>query len=178
MCARRIRIVFMVSVLFGLSCNTAPDDREIIGGTFIGYTFSEQPVVDTIVDLKVNNRLIFKAYDLGRDARFVVYVQNHATAEFFLGPIRLNILDPDGNAYTYYHSPEGEAIDRPIVWPKRTTGIHHVTVDVELYRGGEVRSTFEVPLVREPVSGFLVIGISLGILAFAALAFVLIRKRR
>ena len=178
MCAWRIRIVFMVSVLFGLSCNTAPDDREIIGGTFIGYTFSEQPVVDTVVDLRINYRLIFKAYDLGRSARFVVYVQKGDTAEFFLGPIRLNILDPDGNAYTYYHSPEGEAIDKPIVWPSRTTGIHHVTVDVELYRGGEVRSSFEVPLVREPVSGLLVIGISLGILAFVTMAVVLIRKRR
>ncbi len=177
---RRIRIVLMVSALIGFSCNTAPDDREIIGGTFIGYTFSEQPVVDATVDLKSNYRLIFKAYDLGESARFVVYVQRGETAGFHLGAIRLNILDPDGNAYTYYHSPEGEAIDRPIVWPKRTTGIHSVTVDAELYpaEGGLVRSTFEVPLIREPVSGYLVAGISLGVLALVAMAVALIRKRR
>lgn len=176
--ALRIRTVFIVAMMFGLSCDTVPDDHEIIGGTFVGYTFSEQPVVDTVVDLKVNYRLIFKAYDLGRSARFVVYVQRGESADFFLGAIRLNILDPDGNAYTYYHSPEGEAIDKPIVWPKRTTGLHHVTVDVDLYRGGEVRSTFEVPLVREPVSGFLVVGLSLGVLVLVAMAVVLVRKRR
>ena len=178
MCVRRIRIVFMVSMLFGLSCNTVPDDREIVGGTFIGYTFSEQPAVDATVDLKLNYRLIFKAYDLGRSARFVVYVQKGETAEFHPGVIRLNILDPDGNAYTYYHNPEGEAIDRPIVWPSRTTGIHHVTVDVELYEGADIRSSFEVPLIREPVPGYLVVGISLGALVLVAMAVVLIRKRR
>ena len=161
-----------------LACNGATGDEQVAGGTFVGYTFSEQAVVDETRDMEAGYTLTFRAYDLGGDARFVTYVQRKISGEYYAGILRIGIVDPQGNVYTYYHSAEAEAIDRPITWTRRVPGVH--IVEVEFSARGEqmARATFEVPLIREPVSGFLVAGVSMGVLALVALTVVLIRKRR
>ncbi len=172
----------ITSVLFlmmaVLACSTAPDEDTVAGGTFVGYTFSERAVVDAAIDMEANYTLTFKAYDLGGDARFIVYVQREITGEYFSGVIRLGIVDPNGNVYTHYHSAEAEAIDRPIVWTRRVPGVHNITVEFAAPGVEQAHATFEVPLIREPVSGYLVLGISAGFLILVAMAVVLIRKRR
>lgn len=160
-----------------LACNTVPDDEQVAGGTFVGYTFSEQAVVDAALEMAGGYTLTFKAYDLGGDARFIIYVQREVSGEYYAGVIRLGIEDPEGNVYTYYHSAEAEAIDQPIMWTRRVPGVHNITVEFAVRGEEKARATFEVPLIREPVSGFLVIGISLGVLVLVAMAVVLIRKR-
>ena len=92
------------------------------GGTFVGYTFSEQPVVDEALEMEAGYTLTFRAYDLGGDARFVVYVQRKVSGEYYAGVVRAGIVDPQGNVYTHYHSAEAEAIDRPIMWTRPRTG--------------------------------------------------------
>ncbi len=174
---RRIFPVFFLMIA-ALACNTAPDDDTVAGGTFVGYTFSEQAVVDAAIEIETGYTLTFKAYDLGGDARFIVYVQREFSGEYYAGVIRLGIEDPNGNVYTHYHSAEAEAIDRPIMWTRRASGVHNITVEFVVLGGEKAHATFEVPLIREPVSGFLVIGISLGVLVLVAMAVVLIRKRR
>lgn len=159
-------------------CNGAPSDDQVAGGTFVGYTFSEQAVVDEARDMDAGYTLTFKAYDLGGDARFVTYVQRRSSGEYYAGVLRIGIVDPRGNVYTYYHSAEAEAIDRPIMWTRRVPGVHHVEVEFSARGEQKARAAFEVPLVREPVSGFLVAGVSLGVLALVAMTVVLMRKRR
>ena len=174
-----MRLILAISVLLisAVSCNVAPDDNEVAGGTFVGYSFSEQAVVDAAIEVEADYTLTFKAYDLGGDARFVVYVQREISGEYFAGVIRLGIEDPDGNVYTHYHSAEAEAIDRPILWKRRVSGVHNISVEFAP-RGDKIaRATFEVPLSREPVSGFVVIAISVGVLLLVAIAVFLIRKR-
>ena len=175
---RGIQIVSVLMII-SLACNRTPDANSIAGGTFVGYTFSEQAVVDTVIDVEAGYTLTFKAYDLGEDTRFIVYVQKKISGEYFAGIIRLGIEDPHGNVYTHYHSAEAEAIDRPIMWKRRTLGIHQVTVDFAV-RGGsqKANATFEVPLIREPVPGSILVGITLGILIIVGLGIFLIRKRK
>ena len=173
---RIIPLFFLMIAIPG--CNGASDDDQVAGGTFVGYTFSEQPVVDAALDMEAGHTLTFKAYDLGGDARFVVYVQRETSGEYYAGVIRLGIVDPQGNVYTYYHSAEAEAIDRPIMWTRRVPGLHNVEVEFAVRGDQKTRAAFEVPLIREPVSGVLVAGLSLGVLALVAMAVVLIRKRR
>lgn len=171
--------IVVILLLFSvLACGTVPDENEIAGGTFVGYTFSEQPVVDTAVELEADYELIFKAYDLGGDARFAVYARRKTSGDYFSGVIRLSIEDPEGNVFTHYHSTEGEAIDRPIMWSRRIAGVHRVSVGFQLGVNTYARASFEVPLIREPVSGFLVAGTSLGVLVLVVLAVALIRRRR
>jgi len=173
------RILPIFLLIFAVpGCNTAPADEQVAGGTFVGYTFSERAVVDQVLDMEAGNTLTFKAYDLGGDARFVVYVQRKVSGEYYAGVIRLGIVDPQGNVYTHYHSAEAEAIDRPIMWTRRVAGIHNVEVEFSVRGDQKTRASFEVPLIREPVSGFLVAGVSLGVLVLVAMAVVLIRKRR
>ena len=172
---RIIPVFFLMIAIPG--CSTTPDDQ-VAGGTFVGYTFSEQAVVDTALDMEAGYTLTFKAYDLGGDVRFVVYVQRKISGEYYAGVVRLGIVDPQGNVYTYYHSAEAEAIDRPIMWTRRVPGVHSVEVEFSARGDQKARATFEVPLIREPVSGYLVAGISLGALVLVAMAVVLIRKRR
>ena len=159
-------------------CNGAPSDDQVAGGTFVGYTFSEQAVVDEARDMDAGYTLTFKAYDLGGDARFVVYVQRKVSGEYYAGVVRLGIVDPQGNVYTHYHSAEAEAIDRPIMWTRRVPGVHNVEVEFNVRGDQKTRAAFEVPLIREPVSGYLVAGVSLGVLALVAMTVVLMRKRR
>ena len=162
---RGIQIVSVLMIIT-LACNRTPDANSIAGGTFVGYTFSEQAVVDTVIDVEAGYTLTFKAYDLGEDTRFIVYVQKKISGEYFAGIIRLGIEDPHGNVYTHYHSAEAE-------------GIHQVTVDFAV-RGGsqKANATFEVPLIREPVPGSILVGITLGILIIVGLGIFLIRKRK
>ncbi len=173
---RGILTVFLLA-FSAMSCSTAPDDDNVAGGTFVGYTYSEQAVVDAALDMEPGYTLTFKAFDLGGDARFVVYVQREISGDYYAGVIRLGIEDPNGNVYTHYHSAEAEAIDRPIMWTRRVSGVHNVEVEFVVLGGGKARATFEVPLIREPVSGTLVVGISLGLLVLVGIAVVLIRKR-
>jgi len=174
----RVILTGFLLAITALACERAPEDEQVAGGTFVGYSYSEQAVVDTALDMEAGYTLTFKAYDLGGDARFVVYVQRKISGEYYAGVVRLSIVDPQGNVYTYYHSAEAEAIDRPIMWTRRVPGIHNVEVEFNVRGDQKVRTSFEVPLIREPVSGFLVAGVSLGVLVLAGLALVLIRRRR
>ncbi len=173
------RIIAVLMLIIAISgCNTAPETAQVAGGTFVGYTYSEQAVVDAALDMEADYTLTFKAYDLGGDARFVVYVQRKISGEYYAGVIRLGIVDPQGNVYTHYHSAEAEAIDRPIMWTRRVPGVHQVEVEFAVRGDQKARTTFEVPLIREPVSGYLVVGISLGVLVLVGMAVALIRRRR
>ncbi len=174
----RVILTGILLTITALACEMAPEEEQVAGGTFVGYTFSEQAVVDTALDMEAGYTLTFKAYDLGGDARFVVYVQRKISGEYYAGVVRLGIVDPQGNVYTYYHSAEAEAIDRPIMWTRRVPGVHNVEVEFNVRGDQKVRTSFEVPLIREPVSGFLVAGVSLGVLVLAGLTLVLIRRRR
>lgn len=155
-----------------------PDEDHVAGGTFVGYTYLEQAVVDVSLEMEPAYTLTFKAYDLGGNARFIVYAQREGTGEYYPGVIRLSIEDPNGNMFTHYHDTVGEAIDRPILWTRRVPGIHNASIEFSIGRDMYARATFEVPLIREPVSGFLVAGVSLGVLVLAGLTLVLIRRRR
>ncbi len=168
-----ITVAFMAK-----ACGTTPVDDQVAGGTFVGYTFSEQPVVDEVREIEAGYTLTFKAYDLGGDARFVVYVQQNVTGEYYAGVVRLGIVDPQGNVFTHYHSAEAEAIDRPIMWTRRVPGVHNVEVEFTVRGDQKIQAAFDVPLIREPVSGFLVAGVSLGVLALVAMTVIVIRKRR
>lgn len=170
-------LAFAVAVT-ALACSTNPGEDQVAGGTFVGYTFSEQPVVDEALEMEAGYTLTFKAYDLGGDARFVVYVQRMVSGEYYAGVVRLGIVDPQGNVYTHYHSADAEAIDRPIMWTRRVPGVHNVEVEFNVRGDQKTRAAFEVPLIREPVSGYLVAGVSLGVLALVAMTVIVIRKRR
>ena len=159
-------------------CNGAPSEDQVVGGTFVGYTFSEQAVVDEARDMEAGYTLTFKAYDLGGDARFVTYVQRRSSGEYYAGVLRIGITDPQGNVYTHYHSAEAEAIDRPIMWTRRVPGVHHVEVEFSVRGEQKASVAFEVPLIREPVSGVLVAGVGLGVVVLVAMTVVLMRKRR
>ncbi len=170
-------LAFTVAVT-ALACSATPGEDQVAGGTFVGYTFSEQPVVDEALEMEAGYTLTFRAYDLGGDARFVVYVQRKVSGEYYAGVVRLGIVDPRGNVYTHYHSAEAEAIDRPIMWTRRVPGVHNVEVEFNVRGDQKTRAAFEVPLIREPVSGYLVAGVSLGVLALVAMTVFVIRKRR
>ncbi len=172
------RFAILLTAAVFICCSTAPDEDHVAGGTFVGYTYSEQAVVDVFLEMEPAYTLTFKAYDLGGNARFIVYAQRKGTGDYYPGVIRLSIEDPDGNMFTHYHDTVGEAIDRPILWTRRVPGIHNASVEFAMGGGKYARATFEVPLIREPVSGLIVTGISLGVLVLAAMAVVLIRKRR
>lgn len=172
------RFAILLTAAAFICCSTVPDEDQVAGGTFVGYTYSEQAVVDASLEMEAPYTLTFKAYDLGGNARFVVYAQLKGSGDYYPGVIRLSIEDPNGNMFTHYHDTLGEAIDRPITWTRRVPGIHNASVEFALGNGKYARANFEVPLIREPVSGFLVTGISLGVLVLAAMAVVLIRKRR
>ena len=174
----RVFLTGFLLAITALACDRAPEDDLVAGGTFVGYSFSEQAVVDTALDMEAGYTLTFKAYDLGGDARFVVYVQRKVSGEYYAGVIRLGIVDPQGNVYTYYHSAEAEAIDHPIMWTRRVPGVHNVEVEFNVRGDEKVRTSFEVPLIREPVSGILVAGVSLGVLVLAGLTLVFMRRRR
>jgi len=168
----------LLLLLTGLSCSSAPEAANVVGGTFVGYTYSEQAVVDQAIETEGGYTLTFRAYDLGGEARFVAYAQREISGAYYLGIIRLGIEDPAGNVFTHYHNADAEAIDRPIMWNRRVPGVHRVTVEF-VVRGDQIsESTFEAPLVREPVSGLLVLGVSLGVLFVAALAVILVRRRK
>ena len=66
-------LMVLIFSMGNISCSSEPDAREVIGGTFVGYTYSEQPVVETKVEVEYGYTLTFKAYDLGGETRFVVY---------------------------------------------------------------------------------------------------------
>jgi len=160
-----------------INCSSEPDAREVIGGTFVGYAYSEQPVVETKVEVEYGYTLTFKAYDLGGETRFVVYAQRAKTGDYYSGVIRLGIEDPQGNAFTFYHNTAGDAIDKPIVWTRLVTGVHIVSIEFNLYLDQYARASFEVPLVREPVSGFLIAGVGLAIFAGVVILVLVTRKR-
>jgi hypothetical protein len=141
------------------ACSSSPQEKESVGGTFVGYTYSETPIVEASVPVEYAYTIKFRAYDLGEEARFVVYAQREQTGEYYTGVIRLAIEDPDGNAFTYYHSAEAEPIDYPIVWKRRTTGTHSVEVSFPLLADKDARARFDVPLNREPVSPLIIGGI-------------------
>ncbi len=172
------RFAILLTAAVFICCSTALDEDHVAGGTFVGYTYSEQAVVDASLEIEPAYTLTFKAYDLGGNARFIVYAQREGTGVYYPGVIRLSIEDPNGNMYTHYHDTVGEAIDRPILWTRRVPGIHNVSIEFSIGRDKYARATFEVPLIREPVSGFLVAGVSLGVLVLAGLTLVLIRRRR
>jgi hypothetical protein len=167
----------MLATLWGLACGSAPDQKEVVGGTFVGYTFSESPVVDASVPTPYGYTIRFKAYDLGEDARFIVYAQQENTGDYYTGVIRLSIQDPDGNAFTFYHSTEGEPIDQPILWKRRTPGMHKVSVKIHHYADRYMEAEFDVPLVREPVSPVLVGGLVVALILGVVVFVVLIRRR-
>ena len=172
------RFAILLTTAAFICCSPVPDEDHVAGGTFVGYTYSEQAVVDVSLEMEAPYTLTFKAYDLGGNARFVVYAQRASTGVYYPGVIRLSIEDPNGNMFTHYHDTVGEAIDRPISWTRRVPGIHNASVEFALGNGKYARASFEVPLIREPVSGFLVAGTSLGVLVLVVLAVVLIRRRR
>ena len=172
------RFAILLTTAAFICCSPVPDEDHVAGGTFVGYTYSEQAVVDVSLEMEAPYTLTFKAYDLGGSARFVVYAQRASTGAYYPGVIRLSIEDPNGNMFTHYHDTVGEAIDRPISWTRRVPGIHNASVEFALGNGKYARASFEVPLIREPVSGFLVAGTSLGVLVLVVLAVVLIRRRR
>ena len=172
------RFAILLTAAVFICCSTALDEDHVAGGTFVGYTYSEQAVVDASLEIEPVYTLTFKAYDLGGNARFIVYAQQEGTGVYYPGVIRLSIEDPNGNMFTHYHDTVGEAIDRPILWTRRVPGIHNASIEFSIGGGKYARATFEVPLIREPVSGFLVAGVSLGVLVLAGLTLVLIRRRR
>ena len=108
-------LMVLIFSMANISCSSEPDAREVIGGTFVGYTYSEQPVVETKVEVEYGYTLTFKAYDLGGETRFVVYAQRENTGDYYSGLIRLGIEDPQGNAFTFYHNTEGDAIDLSLI---------------------------------------------------------------
>lgn len=173
----RIGLIGIVMGLISVGCSSEPDEKEVIGGTFVGYTYSEQPIVETKIEVEYGYTLTFKAYDLGGETRFVIYAQREKAGDYYIGLLRLGIEDPNGNAYTFYHNSEGDAIDKPIMWTRLATGVHTVSVDFHLYLDEYARASFEVPLVREPVSGFLIAGIGLAIFAGVVILVLVIRKR-
>ncbi len=174
----RLPAALIAAALLFFSCGTKDaDPNEAIGGTFVGHAYPETPVVDSTVRTENNHMLTFKAYDLGNDARFVVFVQQGRSGAYYRGNIRLSIEDPMGNVYTHYHNTEGEAIDKPVMWTRRVPGLHVATVSFKVAGDEYARAAFEVPLVREPVSGFLTIGVGMGILVLVALAVFLIKRR-
>ena len=61
-----MRLILAISILLisAVSCNVAPDDNEVAGGTFVGYSFAEQAVVDAAIAVEADYTLTFKAYDL------------------------------------------------------------------------------------------------------------------
>jgi len=63
------------------------------------------------------------------------------------------------------------------MWTRLVTGVHIVSIEYNLYLDQYARASFEVPLVREPVSGFLIAGIGLVIFAGVVILVLVIRKR-
>lgn len=167
--------LFLLVVIAG--CQSGSESNELIGGKFVGYTYSEKPVVDSAVQVQFGYTIKFQAYDLGENARFVVYALKEKTADYYLGAIRLGIVDPDGNAFTHYHNTEGEPIDQPIEWKRRTSGIHKITVSFPLPMDQVAEVAFDVPLVREPLSTVTVALLGIATLLVVALLVTFIRRR-
>jgi hypothetical protein len=174
---RWIGLMGIMVSLMSVSCNSGTDEMDVVGGTFVGYTYSELPVVETKVELEYGYTLTFKAYDLGGETRFVIYAQREKDGTYYSGLLRLGIEDPQGNAFTFYHNSEGDAIDKPIIWTRLTTGVHQVSVEFHLYLDKYARASFDVPLVREPVSSVVIAGIGLAIFAGVILLVFVMRKR-
>lgn len=173
---RQLFLGFFLLVLIA-GCQSGPDPNDSIGGKFVGYTYSEKPVVDSSVQIEFGYTIKFQAYDLGENARFVVYALKEKTSDYYIGPIRLGIHDPKGNAFTHYHNTEGEPIDQPIVWKRRTSGIHKVTVNFPLPMDQTAAVAFDVPLVREPLSTTTVAVIIITALLSVVILVALIRRR-
>lgn len=167
--------LFLLVLITG--CQSGPDSNQLIGGKFVGYTYSEKPVVDSSVQVQFDYTIKFKAYDLGENARFVVYALKEKTADYYIGTIRLGIQDPDGNAFTHYHNTEGEPIDQPVEWKRRTSGIHKVTVSFPLPTDIVAEVNFDVPLVREPLSTTTVALVAIATLLGVVILVALIRRR-
>lgn len=173
---KRLTALWLALLYTGCQATPAPD--EAAGGKFMGYTYSETPVVDASTPVDYGYAIKFRAYDLGGDARFVVYAQREKTGEYYAGVIRLGIQDPDGNAYTFYHSTEGEPIDQPILWTRRTPGMHRVNITFSLRPDQNAEANFDVPLVFEPVSPVLIGGVIAAVVAGVIVLVLFLRKRQ
>ena len=165
-------------VILFLACQTASEDPPVLGGVFVGYTYPETPVVQEEIDVGYGYTMKFRAYDLGEEARFVVYAEKQKVGGFYNGMVRLGILDPDGNAYTIYRNHDAEAVDRPILWKPRTAGVHNVTVTLKIYGVSEKKMAFEVPLVRQPVSLALLGGIAAAFVLVVGIVGYTLKKRQ
>lgn len=172
---------FITGILVSLlvACQETPE-TPVIGGVFVGYTYSEQPVVQEALKIDYGYTLKFWAYDLGGEARFVAYAVREGAGEYFKGVMRLTIEDPDGNAFTFYRNNDAEAVDAPITWTPHAIGIHKVNIQMDLLppeRKADV--TFDVPLVRQPTSMALVGGVAAVIMvAVFAVGYSLRRRQR
>lgn len=170
--------IAVLLVVFCIGCRSeTPDLQEAMGGKFVGYTYSETPVVEVSTPVKHGHTLKFRAYDLGEEARFVVYAQRENNGEYYTGIIRVGIQDPEGNAYTFYHSAEGDPIDRPILWKRRVAGIHRVNVKFNTQLEDYSEVNFDVPLVFEPISPVLIAGVIVALVA-GVVGFVLFMRKR
>lgn len=161
-----------------LACQLSPqEDLPALGGAFVGYTYSETPVVQEEIDVGYGYTMKFRAYDLGEDARFVVYAEKQAGG-YYNGIVRLGIQDPDGNAYTIYKNHDAEVVDRPILWKVRSAGKHNVTVTLKIYDEIEKQMAFEVPLVRQPVSLAVIGGVAAVLIIVVGIVGYSLKKRQ
>ena len=162
-----------------LACQSSPpEDLPAIGGACVGYSYSETPVVQEEIDVGYGYTLKFRAYDLGEDARFVIYAEKQQAGGYYNGIVRLGIQDPDGNAFTIYRNHDAEVVDRPILWKVRTAGMHNVTVTLMIFDSIEKQMEFEVPLVRQPVSLALIGGVAAFLIIVVGIIGYSLKKRQ
>lgn len=160
-----------------LACQQETPDPPVIGGVFVGYDYSETPVVDEDVEIGSGYTLKFRAYDLGGDARFIAYAEKANSGGYYNGMIRIGIQDPDGNAFTFYRNHDAEAVDAPVTWKPKTVGIHKITITLKVFGTNEKQASFEVPLVRQPVSLALIGGIAIALIVVVGIIGMAIRRR-
>jgi len=173
----RIWLVLALCVVPLLSCQQEIQDPPVIGGVFVGYDYSETPVVNEDVEIGSGYSLKFRAYDLGGDARLIVYAEKANSGGYYNGIIRIGIQDPDGNAFTFYRNHDAEAVDAPVMWKPRTVGIHKVTINLQVFGTNEKQASFEVPFVRQPVSLALIGGIAVALIIVIGIIGMTIRRR-
>jgi hypothetical protein len=175
---RSIGIVIGILGSLIVACQTTPD-KPVIGGVFVGYTYSEQPVVHEEVDMGYGYTLKFWAYDLGGEVRFVAYAHRKQTGDYYNGMMRFNIQDPNGNAFTFYRNNDAEAVDAPIVWTPHALGAHKITIEMDLLPPNKASISFDVSLVRQPISLALIGGIAAFVaIVILSIVYTLQRRRR
>lgn len=173
----RLYIVILAVTCF-LACEENTPDPPVVGGVFVGYEYSESPVVTDEVDIGNGYTLKFRAYDLGEEARFVVYAEKTKVGGFYTGIVRVAIQDPDGNAYTIHKNHDAEAVDAPILWKPRTLGVHDVTVTLKLFGVNEKKLVYQVPLNRQPISPLIIGGVIGGVVILLAGIGLAMRRKR